>query len=179
MDPTARRCAHVEHTVRPGKPWIHSLQPDGNTKLCEASPVRIARSFTRKHTHSSVGSIWLSELFYPVYAVGFSLAILLLQLALRLWAKKSSDQSTPPTPHLSVGDRFQKHLDGIGGRVIFTYRLARLFANGALVAFGGYTLSSRQYARPERNVAGLHVGLLGVYVRSISPSPLGYAETCC
>lgn len=117
--------------------------------------------------------MWTSELFYPVYAAAFSTLIFLLQLAVALWTNRLSEKprEASSTAVLGLGQRFQRHLDSMGGRIIFTFRLARLLVNGALLALSGYTLLSRKYTTSEPNAFLLQIGLLVVYVGVRSSYP--------
>ena len=113
--------------------------------------------------------MWSNELFYPVYATAFSVLVLLLQLVVR--SRKHGSFRTEPhelsrSEALSLGGRFQKHLDSMGGHIIFTYRLARLIANGALLGLHAFTVLTGRYrgSESEPNALHLQIGLLVVYV---------------
>lgn len=164
VDPDAERHAHAERT---GRVEQLCLLPVSGFHWHECGfarqLVRIALLSISTHTHRPLGRVWLNELSYPLYATALSVVVLLIQLIIRVWAKKASDEQ--PTQHLSLGERFQKHLDGIGGRTIFTFRLARLLVNVVLVGLSGYTVLRQKYNHDEPGAFLLQSCLLVAYVR--------------
>jgi hypothetical protein len=64
----------------------------------------------------------------------------------------------------SLGSRFQKHLDDMGGREIFTFRLARLLSLIGLVSLSAYTIATRKYTPELPYPMHMQLALLGVYV---------------
>ncbi|KAI0085671.1 P-loop containing nucleoside triphosphate hydrolase protein [Irpex rosettiformis] len=108
-------------------------------------------------------SIWLHELIIPVYAALLSVTILFLQLVYSACRRKGSNEDSP-TIQTTLASRFQKHLDGMGGREIFTFRLLRLVSSVALVALSIYTIAAHKYTQDGRFATHLQFALLGVYV---------------
>ncbi|KAI0344119.1 multidrug resistance-associated ABC transporter [Trametopsis cervina] len=110
--------------------------------------------------------VWLHELAFPVYASVLSIVILLLQVALSAWRSKTEDDDEEPatTPsETNFGARFKKHLDSMGGREIFTFRLLRLFSSAALLGLSVFTVVTHKYSKDMPLSNRFEFGLLGVY----------------
>ncbi|KAI0697137.1 multidrug resistance-associated ABC transporter [Cytidiella melzeri] len=112
-------------------------------------------------------STWLHELAFPVYAALLSVVILLVQLVVSALKKRNETEEEEATISTSteqptLGARFQKHLDGMGGREIFTFRLARLLSAAALVCLSVYTILAQQYTQDVPHATHLQFALLGV-----------------
>ena len=132
---------------------------------------------------------WSSTLFIPAYASALSALILSVQrittLARRRSAKSAKAQepvtvvhSSPPTNgQLAPKSGIRKHIDELGGPVIFGWRLARLLACAALLALSVYTVILNPHqargASEAKYSRWLQISLTVVYVRL--PSPI-YAE---
>lgn len=117
--------------------------------------------------------IWLHELFFPIYASALSLLILVIQSIVAVFRTPGNNDDEPPSENLTLGERFKHHLEGAGGRVIFTCRLARLVAVAALVSLSVYTVLDEIYTQ-EEHAYWLQIGLLAVYV---SPRTSRHSQT--
>ena len=131
----------------------------------------VLSQFTRTH-HSKP---WLNILIIPVYAVVISLVLLLLQSIFSLFSTPKDNTTTPTassndaTSSGTLLGRFRRHVHGLGGWVIFAWRVARLLALASLVGLSAYTVtlvrgdSEEQYS--VKDPKWPHVGLVIVYVR--------------
>lgn len=124
---------------------------------------------------------WSNTLFIPAYASALSALILSLQcitaLARRRSAKSAKVQepaaalhSNPPTNgQLAPKSGMRKHINELGGLVIFGWRLARLLACAALLALSVYTVILNPHqardASEARYFRWLQISLTVVYVR--------------
>lgn len=111
----------------------------------------------------------MHELIFPAYAALASVVVLLLQLVYSAWRRRRSDEDddvsqTTSTEQATLGARFQKYLDSVGGKEIFTFRLIRLLSAIALVVLSAHTIFSRKYAQDNEDQTRLQFALLGVYV---------------
>ena len=107
--------------------------------------------------------IWLHELLLPVYACAVSVVILGVQSILAALKPSAYDDVDLQNMRLTPAERFKRHLEGAGGRVIFTFRLARLVTLAALVGLCIFTVLDERYVGEEQ-AAWLQIGLLGTYV---------------